>query len=271
MTINNRATWRRRAIALIAAFLALAAIVFVAPSASTQLNDGGAAPAGVSSGGPAWQAPHVDQRSNQFPIYGAWKYQSTVNNRTYYLPGAEFCVFDASNDNKIGCTYTNNRPFLSDQAKVLVPRLGSYYVSLNGAIARRDRPLKIPWTIDGTLNYWERATFNGVTCFGQRPTYIGTPANENVRGTQGRDIYYMANGDDTVRGLGGNDLLCGGNGNDLLIGGDGVDRLGGDSGNDILRGDAGNDILIGHGGRDILIGGPGTDQCRGANDIKRSC
>jgi Ca2+-binding RTX toxin-like protein len=90
------------------------------------------------------------------------------------------------------------------------------------------------------------------TCFGLRPTRVGTPGNDRFWGTAGNDVIMGRGGNDTVRPSDGADVLCGGPGADRLFGGDGTDRLDGGFGADLLE--SGN-------GGDRLKGGPGGDVC----------
>lgn len=85
---------------------------------------------------------------------------------------------------------------------------------------------------------------------------VGTPGNDSISGTNGRDLIF---------GLGGNDNLNGSNNNDCLVGGDGNDSLNGSNGNDFLDGESGNDTLTGSNGNDTLLGGAGTDTLLGGN------
>ncbi|GAW35556.1 bifunctional hemolysin/adenylate cyclase precursor [Roseovarius sp. A-2] len=73
------------------------------------------------------------------------------------------------------------------------------------------------------------------------------------------NVFYTANGDDKVRGLGGDDLIKSYGGNDILIGGNGDDTLDAGDGDDILEGAAGNDSILGGDGQDIIRGGDGND------------
>ncbi|MBA2692155.1 MAG: hypothetical protein H0U65_06640 [Rubrobacter sp.] len=106
-------------------------------------------------------------------------------------------------------------------------------------------------------------------------TIVGTPGNDILRGTPGRDVICGGAGNDIIKGMGGNDVLRGGPGNDILYGGGGNDTLLGGPGRDILRGEAGNDRLLardGVRGNDVANGGPGRDVCQAdVRDIKRSC
>jgi Ca2+-binding RTX toxin-like protein len=98
-----------------------------------------------------------------------------------------------------------------------------------------------------------------ITCFGKRPTILGTNRADIIKGTPKRDVIAGLGGDDVIKGLGGNDFICGFGGNDKIIGGSGADTLSGDAGNDSVSGGSGNDFLIGRGGNDTLNGGDGFD------------
>jgi Ca2+-binding RTX toxin-like protein len=98
-----------------------------------------------------------------------------------------------------------------------------------------------------------------VTCRGLRPTILGTPAAEPLRGTKARDVIVAGAGDDIILGRGGDDLICAGKGSDDLRGDAGEDTILGRDGSDDLRGGGGNDILQGGEGGDVLFGGSGTD------------
>jgi Ca2+-binding RTX toxin-like protein len=99
---------------------------------------------------------------------------------------------------------------------------------------------------------------------------VTTPSDGNdvLYGTNLDDTIDGGGGDDRIYGLGGNDLLFGGSGNDdvygdagndTLYGGAGDDYMDGGSGTNVVYGDAGNDILFGGWGDDTLYGGDGRD------------
>ncbi|MBE9098899.1 hypothetical protein [Vacuolonema iberomarrocanum] len=92
-----------------------------------------------------------------------------------------------------------------------------------------------------------------------------TPGNDNLTGTNGRDVIFARAGNDIVNGLDGSDRLAGEDGNDQLLGGDGNDRLIGGNGNDRAGGGSGNDRILGGNGRDRLIGNAGNDRLIGGN------
>lgn len=89
------------------------------------------------------------------------------------------------------------------------------------------------------------------TCFGQKPTILGTPGPDRLQGTNGPDVISGGDGDDVIRGLKGDDRLCGGDGDDVIVGDLGADRL-----------DGGASGPFGRLG-DLLSGGAGDDQVRG--------
>jgi len=72
----------------------------------------------------------------------------------------------------------------------------------------------------------------------------GTPANDNLRGTNGADVLTGGRGDDILNGVAGHDKLYGGDGNDALYGEDGNDTLDGGAGNDWLDGGNGNNVFL---------------------------
>lgn len=89
--------------------------------------------------------------------------------------------------------------------------------------------------------------------------FMGDDTDENIVGTEGRDLISGAGGNDTLSGRGGNDFIDGGDGDDVISGGDGDDVIYGGSGDDIIRGDRGNDSIEGQEGLDTLDGGEGVD------------
>jgi Ca2+-binding RTX toxin-like protein len=88
-------------------------------------------------------------------------------------------------------------------------------------------------------------------CGGRDATITGTPQDDELTGTKGRDVIATLGGDDRVDGLTGDDLLCGGGGDDKLTG---------RAGDDLLRGGRGDDVLRGQPGRDTCRPGRGEDQ-----------
>lgn len=88
---------------------------------------------------------------------------------------------------------------------------------------------------------------------------VGTPGDDRLTGTAGRDVLEGRAGDDRVAGLAGNDVLYGDDGTDVVVGGLGNDELSGGRGGDRLSGGPGKDSLNGDAGRDVLRGGGGAD------------
>lgn len=84
----------------------------------------------------------------------------------------------------------------------------------------------------------------------------GTEGNDNLRGTNYRDLIF---------GLEGHDQIDGANEKDCLVGGQGNDRLDGSNAEDVLYGQEGDDYLNGSNGIDLLIGGQGNDTLKASN------
>ncbi len=109
----------------------------------------------------------------------------------------------------------------------------------------------------------------------------GSNEDDNLEGSDIKDIIRGLKGDDTLKGFSGDDILKGGKGkdelfgnagDDILKGGKGADKLFGEEGNDFLEsgngknkldGGIGNDGLLGGDHQDILIGGEGNDFLNG--------
>lgn len=98
--------------------------------------------------------------------------------------------------------------------------------------------------------------------------------NDSIAGREGDDVIFAGEGNDFVSGDEGDDDIDGGAGNDNLRGDDGADTLSGGTGNDNLRGGDGDDFLDGGAGRDnlrgedgedVLFGGDGNDNLRGGD------
>lgn len=69
----------------------------------------------------------------------------------------------------------------------------------------------------------QTVTAIALSCNGKTPTIVGTPGNDNLRGTSRADVIQGLGGNDTISGSGGNDTLCGGEGTDYCDGGSGTD------------------------------------------------
>jgi Ca2+-binding RTX toxin-like protein len=75
-----------------------------------------------------------------------------------------------------------------------------------------------------------RAGSHHRSCFGRKPTIVGTPKDDTIRGTLGKDVIAGLGGDDLIVAYDGDDLVCGGPGSDLLDAGYDDDRLSGGPG-----------------------------------------
>jgi hypothetical protein len=103
-------------------------------------------------------------------------------------------------------------------------------------------------------------------------TIEGTPGDDDITGTIGKDVICGEGGNDTISGLGGSDVIITGAGNDHIDGGTGNDTIlsgGGDDtdigsgGADTVIAGAGNDTVTGSGGADVLVGSAGGDVIAG--------
>lgn len=103
-----------------------------------------------------------------------------------------------------------------------------------------------------------------------RCTIIGTPGDDNLRGTKRNDVICGLGGNDTIAGLGGgdtidagpgDDVVSAGPGNDRVVAGDGNDRVLGETGRDTLAGQSGDDVILGGPQIDVVDGGSGTNAC----------
>jgi VCBS repeat-containing protein len=81
--------------------------------------------------------------------------------------------------------------------------------------------------------------------------------------TDGEDVLYGTNEEDTMDAGAGNDIALGLDGNDSILGGDGNDLIHGGDGGDMLDGGDGDDRVYGGWGADTLLGGPGRDELHG--------
>lgn len=110
------------------------------------------------------------------------------------------------------------------------------------------------------------------TCFGQKPTTIGTPGNDLIKTGPGFDVIVSGGGNDTIISGGGDDRICAGGGDNVISSGTGVDRILAGSGEDMVRagdgGDkiktsSGNDTIIGDSNSDFVQAGEGDDEIYG--------
>ncbi len=91
------------------------------------------------------------------------------------------------------------------------------------------------------------------------------PEDEMFPLTEGADVTYLGEEDDTVAGLGGADYIDTADGDDWIDGGDGDDTIHAGRGSDVLIGADGDDDLFGHVGDDVLDGGTGNDTLTGGD------
>lgn len=107
---------------------------------------------------------------------------------------------------------------------------------------------------------------------GSRDIVTGTDADDYLEAGDGFNIFYGADGNDTIAGGKDMDFIYGEDGDDLLLGRNGVNVLFGGNGNDTiydgddgsyLNGGDGDDFLYGGGGADVLDGGAGNDYLQG--------
>lgn len=98
------------------------------------------------------------------------------------------------------------------------------------------------------------------------PTIRGGSGNDQLIGSDFRDILHGEDGNDILSGLDGDDILRGGAGDDHLDGNSGDDGLSGGSGNDTVKGNTGDDIVYAGSGNDSVRGGDGLDTLFGGAD-----
>ena len=92
----------------------------------------------------------------------------------------------------------------------------------------------------------------------------GTPNDDVIVGTTGRDRINARGGNDIICALSGRSRIKAGPGADVVIGGNRRDVVRGGGGRDVIRGKRANDRLFGNGGPDLLVGGKGrADRCVG--------
>jgi Ca2+-binding RTX toxin-like protein len=93
----------------------------------------------------------------------------------------------------------------------------------------------------------------------------GSNARNIIGGELGDDTIVGNGGDDSLSGEAGNDALSGGDGVDRLVGGDGVDTIHGGTGNDSVDAGSQNDQVFGEAGNDNILAGNGNDQLDGGD------
>jgi Ca2+-binding RTX toxin-like protein len=108
------------------------------------------------------------------------------------------------------------------------------------------------------------------TCFGKRPTTLGTRQGESISGTKRRDVIISLGGRDYINAREGDDFVCAGSGDDVVHGSEGFNRLNGGPGDDWLDGRRGRgNVAVGGKGEDYvqaegkIDGGAGDDWIEG--------
>lgn len=116
------------------------------------------------------------------------------------------------------------------------------------------------------------ATTTGLTGTPGDDVIVGTGGRDSIDGGGGNDVICGRGGADTINGGAGDDLINAGWGSDVVRAGDGddtvfagpgLDDVEGGSGNDLIRGGRGGDRIVGNGGNDTLYGGDRKDRIFG--------
>ncbi len=103
------------------------------------------------------------------------------------------------------------------------------------------------------------ATGQGTDSVAGIENLIGSLFDDQLIGSNVRNLIDGAFGEDVLDGGGADDELLGDRGNDVLRGGEGDDRLDGGLGDDETHGDGGDDLLLSTPGNDAHDGGADTD------------
>jgi len=116
---------------------------------------------------------------------------------------------------------------------------------------------------------------SALRCFGRRPTFVGTPSGDRIRGTSGNDVIVSLGGNDVIRDLNKDDAVCTGSGDDHVIGpghtnlspvidlGEGDDRMTHVEYAGLVRAGPGDDsIVFTRKGSGEVAPGPGDDLVR---------
>lgn len=98
------------------------------------------------------------------------------------------------------------------------------------------------------------------SCAGRVGTIVGTPAPDQLHGTNPNDVLIGLGSKDEIEARDGDDRVCGGLGSDRINLGPGNDIGFGGPGPDTIFGGLGDDLILGQGGKDRLRGGPGKDR-----------
>ncbi len=105
-----------------------------------------------------------------------------------------------------------------------------------------------------------------VVAYAQSGDLFASANLANNTPTDGNDVLYGTNADDSLDAGAGNDIVLGLSRDDTILGSDGNDLIHGGEGDDVLDGGAGDDFLYGGWGVDTLSGGTGHDTLFGEWD-----
>ena len=103
-------------------------------------------------------------------------------------------------------------------------------------------------------------------CFGRRATIVGTRGDDQLTGTNGRDVIVAKRGNDTIDARGGRDFICAGRGGfDVVFAGNGNDRIDGEQGFDVIFPGLGDDFVNGGPGPGAFVTYEGSSTAINAN------
>ena len=88
-------------------------------------------------------------------------------------------------------------------------------------------------------------------------TIAGGNGDNNLTGTEARDMLNGRGGQDTLHGRGGEDVMQGGEDRDTMYGDEDPDNINGAEGSDRLYGGSGDDVITALEGNDVVDCGPG--------------
>lgn len=179
---------------------------------------------------------------------------------------ADDIVNDTEGNNKIiftdGLSVDDYTTSVSSNGKfMLINKYTGDTITLNDFIAH-------PFNYE-FLSYDEVQTIGGGDA---REVVEGTDDDNYLDASDGFNIFYGENGNDTFAGGMNIDFMYGGDGDDTLLGRNGTNIMYGEAGNDTiydgddssyLNGGADDDMLYGGGGADVLDGGTGNDYLQG--------
>jgi Ca2+-binding RTX toxin-like protein len=94
-------------------------------------------------------------------------------------------------------------------------------------------------------------------------THEGTAGDDDITGTDGRDVVWAGDGDDTIDTLTGDDVVCAGRGQDDVKTRGQVDTIWGGAGRDRIAAGSGDDTIYGEDGADRIFAGDQSDVANG--------